>query len=168
MSTQGDNWKVVYVAPRAEKKVSKRLTELGIENYVPIVREKRKWSDRMKWVELPMISGYVFVRPNLVQRDHVLQIVSVLNYVRYNKADAKVRDEEIKAIKSIEEKGYYVESIQQKVQSGDKVVIAFGPFSGLKGTVTNHHSELVYTVMMDSLDIVLKIKVPAEVLKKTN
>ena len=163
-----ENWKVVYVTPRAEKKVAKRLTELGIENYLPINKEKRKWSDRMKWVELPMISGYVFVRPKPIERDVLLQINAILNYVRYNGADAVIREEEIKALKSIEEKGYYVESVQHSIKSGDAVFIAHGPFTGLKGTVTLEHSEMLCTVMIDSMDISLKIKVPAEVLKQLN
>lgn len=168
MSTQAIDWKVVYVAPRSEKKVGKRLTELGIENYVPIVRERRKWSDRLKWVELPMISGYVFVRPSSIQRDQVLQISSALQYVRYNKTDAIVRQEEISALISIQEKGYYVETVAKDVIVGDEVEIGYGPFKGLSGTVQNGNAETVFTVTINCLDLALKIKVPGEVLIKKN
>ena len=103
-------WKVVYVLPRSEKKVGRILEERGIENYVPIKREKRQWSDRMKWVELPLINGYVFVRPEALQRDEVLQVSGVLHYVRYNGADAVIRDIEMETLKSIASKGYFVET----------------------------------------------------------
>ncbi len=161
-----DNWKVVYVAPRAEKKVAKKLTELGIENYLPINREKRKWSDRMKWVELPMIPGYVFVRPNSIQRDQVLQQTAVLNYVRYNRTDAIVKDYEIKALRSIQDKGYFVEASAEKVVIGDEVVIGYGPFKGLNGTVVMDQTHSLYTILIRSLDLSLRIRVPSEILIK--
>ena len=159
-------WKVVYVAPRSEKKVGNTLTLRGIENFVPIKREKRKWSDRWKWVEMPLISGYVFVKPDAQQRDRVLQVKSVLNYVRYNQADARIQDAEINALKSIQEKGYYVEIASENLKSGDRARIAYGPFKGLTGNVIKQHSETMITLIMDCIDIALRIKVPAEVLIK--
>lgn len=120
----------------------------------------------MKWVELPMISGYVFVRPNVSQRDLILQQSAVLNYVRYNKKDAVVRKIEIDALKSIQEKGYFVEASSEVVRVGDDVVIGYGPFKGLKGIVSNGHSDEVFTIIINSLDIALKIKVPKEILIK--
>ena len=51
----------VYTRPRAEKKVNGRLEEKGYTTYLPLKKTKRQWSDRVKIVELPLISSYVFV-----------------------------------------------------------------------------------------------------------
>ena len=54
-------WHAIYVHSRAEKKVHVELTLKGIESFLPLHRKLRQWSDRKKWVEIPLISGYVFV-----------------------------------------------------------------------------------------------------------
>jgi len=162
------SWKVVYVAPRTEKKVAKRLQDSGIENYVPIKREKRKWSDRMKWVDLPLINGYVFVKPKLNQRDAVLQHPGVLSYVRYNGGDALIRDREMEALLSIESKGYFVEGIEKHVEIGDEVVIQHGPFKGLEGVIRESSNGKMVTIHIKSLDLALKVIVPAEIVEKQN
>ena len=55
-------WYAVYTAPRAEKKVRERFLESGIEHYLPVQMVTRKWHDRMKKIEQPVLSGYIFVR----------------------------------------------------------------------------------------------------------
>jgi hypothetical protein len=56
---QQESWKVLYVSSRQEKKLSVRLQQLGIKNYLPIVKKLRIWSDRKKWVDFPMFNGYI-------------------------------------------------------------------------------------------------------------
>jgi transcription antitermination factor NusG len=161
------NWKVVYVSSRAEKKVAERLLSKGIEAYVPIKREMKQWSDRKKMVESPLINGYVFVKPEPLQRDAVLQVHGALQYVRYNGGDAIIREIEIEALKSIETKGYYVEAQTATVfKAGDKAIIHAGPFKGLQGTVTQTAGKTLYTLVISRIDYSLSVQVPAEVLEK--
>ena len=161
------NWKVIYVNSRAEKKVCERLNQKGIEAYVPLKKEIKQWSDRKKMVESPLISGYVFVKPDTLKRDAVLQEQSVLQYVRYNGGDAIVRDIEIQALKSIEEKGYFVEGkFGDALQLGDAATIEHGPFKGLKGIVKSRVNEDEIYVAINSIDFSLTIKVPKEILSK--
>ncbi|MBK7311178.1 MAG: UpxY family transcription antiterminator [Sphingobacteriaceae bacterium] len=161
------NWRVLYVTSRSEKKVNQRLTDLGLESYVPLKTEKRRWSDRMKTVSTPLINGYVFVKVSEKERDIVFKAQGVLNYVRYNGGDATVRDIEITALKSIEEKGYFVEgALSQSLQKGDKVLIKYGPFKGLNGSVKSLANENVYFITIESIGYSLTVKVPEEVLVK--
>ncbi len=162
-------WKVLYVSSRSEKKIDKRLKELGLESYVPLKSEKRKWSDRMKLVSVPMINGYVFVNINEKERDLVFKAQGVLNYVRYNGNDAIIRDIEIEALRSIEQKGYFVESASnQQFAQGDKVEIKYGPFKGLLGSVKSVGNESIYRILIESIGYSLQISVPEEILVKTN
>lgn len=114
-----------------------------------------------------MINGYVFVRVGEKERDLVFKAQGVLNYVRYNGGDATVRNIEIVALRSIEEKGYFVEgSFAQQLQKGDKVAIKYGPFKGLHGTVKASANESVYHITIESIGYSLTVKVPEEVLVK--
>jgi len=147
--------------------VAERLQQEGIECYVPMKKELKLWSDRKKMVESPLINGYVFVKPTNLQRDTVLQFQGVLQYVRYNSDDAIVRDIEIEALKSIEEKGYFVNGeFSKNLTPGDRVMIMHGPFKGLYGSVKTHAKESVYYINIEGIGYTLAVKVPEEVLVK--
>jgi transcription antitermination factor NusG len=162
-------WKALYVNSRAEKKIALLLNEQNIEAYVPLKTELRQWSDRKKKVSVPLINGYVFVKPNAKQREDVFKTDGVIQYVRYNGGDAIIRDEEIEILKTIESKGYYVEGkFGIDLLEGDIVEIKAGPFKGLHGIVTRQkHAEHCH-IMIKSIDFQLQIQLPKEVLKKTN
>ena len=50
------HWIVVRSKPRSEKVAYRKLVEKKIEAYLPLLKERRKWSDRKKWVEFPLFS----------------------------------------------------------------------------------------------------------------
>lgn len=155
------------MASRSEKKVNQRLQELGLESYVPLKTEKKQWSDRIKTVVSPLISGYVFAKVNDATREEVFKVNGVINYVRYNGGDAVVREQEIVALKSIEEKGYYIEgSFSEEWKTGDKVLIQYGPFKGLYGAIQSEAHEDVFKIAIEDIGYILTIKVPKEVLVK--
>ncbi len=161
------SWKVIYVNSRTEKKVAERLQQEGIESYVPLKREMKQWSDRKKLVESPLINGYVFVNPSANDRDKVLRFPGALQYVRYNASDAIVRDVEIEALRSIEEKGYFVNGeFSKPLKEGDRVNIEYGPFKGLYGSVKTQAKESVYTISIEGIGYALTVRVPEEVLIK--
>ena len=65
-------WIVVRSKPRAEKVAFDQLMKKGIEVYLPLVKERRKWSDRKKWVELPLFSSYLFAKVELKNSIYIL------------------------------------------------------------------------------------------------
>jgi transcriptional antiterminator RfaH len=56
-----NKWYALYTRPRAEKQVYQRLTEAGVETFLPLQKTYRMWSDRKKLVEKPLLSSYIFV-----------------------------------------------------------------------------------------------------------
>ncbi len=159
-------WNALYVASRSEKKVLQRLSELGIEAYVPLKKEIRQWSDRRKQVIVPLINGYVFIRVTKQERDLVFRANGVVNYVRSNGKDAVIRDEEILILKSIEEKGYFVEANPiNDFNVGDRTIINYGQFKGLKGIIERVSNKDVCTILLESLGYSLRINIEKEVLE---
>jgi hypothetical protein len=49
-------WYAVYTRPRWEKKVAEILTDKKIENYCPLNKVVRQWSDRKKIVHEPLFT----------------------------------------------------------------------------------------------------------------
>lgn len=161
-------WKALYVASRSEKKVAQRLTELGIEAYLPLKSEMKQWSDRKKMVISPLINGYVFVKLNEQQRELVFKAHGVIQYVRFNGGDAIIREEEITVLKSIEDKGYYTEAGPLlKLSEGDRTTIEHGPFKGMSGIVDRVNDKEIYTIHLESIGYSLRVNLPAEVLSNS-
>jgi transcription antitermination factor NusG len=95
------------------------LLENGIENYCPINKVTRQWSDRKKIVMEPVFKGYVFVRLEDEKKWQVKNISGILNFVYWLGKPAQIRDEEIDVIRKflnefndvqVEAKGFVVNS----------------------------------------------------------
>jgi transcription antitermination factor NusG len=147
-------WYAVYTRPRWEKKVAALLLEAGIENYCPINKVTRQWSDRKKVVLEPVFKGYVFVRVEENKKWKVKDISGVLNFVYWLGKPAKIRDEEIDLIRKflnefndvqVEAKGFVVNT---------KVRIKQGVLMNYKGIVVEVLGNRA-VVKIDTLDLQL-------------
>jgi transcription antitermination factor NusG len=147
-------WYAVYTRPRWEKKVAASLLEAGIENYCPINKVTRQWSDRKKVVLEPVFKGYVFVKVEDAKKWEVTKVSGILNYVYWLGKPAQIREEEIDMIKKflnefndvqVESKGFVVNSEVRIKQ----------------GVLMNYHGIVVEVlgnravVKIDSLDLQL-------------
>ena len=77
------NWIVVRSKPRSEKIAYAQLLEKGIEAYLPLLKERRRWSDRKKWVEFPLFSSYLFANIEVKKSIFVLQTQGVSSLVKF-------------------------------------------------------------------------------------
>jgi transcription antitermination factor NusG len=128
------NWYAIRVKSRSEKKVLSDLTEQQIEAYVPLQRKLRQWSDRKKWVEMPLISGYVFVYISRKEYESVLKVFNVVCYVYFEGKAAIIRDEDINLLKRM--LGQFeveLEITVEQLKPGQMVQIIAGPLCGVIG-----------------------------------
>jgi transcription antitermination factor NusG len=128
------NWYALYVKSRNEKKVAKRLTDLGIEVYCPIKKEVRQWSDRKKIIEVPIIPSYLFVRINERDRELVFQAQGVVRYIFWLGKPAIIRNEEIEVLKTYAERNGFEVNLDS-IKPGDVIAVPDGPFKGSEGIV---------------------------------
>lgn len=128
-------WYVLVTRPRAEKQVSRRLTETGFENYLPLRRQLRTWSDRKKWIEEPLFSSYIFVKTEERLRNGVFQAGGLVKYLSIGGKAAVLSEEEIERVRRL--CSYEGEFIIKpgKIFAGDEVLIIEGHFAGLRGQV---------------------------------
>jgi transcriptional antiterminator NusG len=166
--TESKSWFVIYTASRQEKKVSVMLERYQIRHYFPLVKKLRLWSDRKKWVEMPLFNGYIFVQPKPNERDQVLQVPGVVKYLKYNGGDAQVSSREIELIERLIEKGYHLESgVAGNLRKGDKVKIEQGPLKGIEAEVLKDAdgSESVW-IAFETISQVVKVVIPTDYIKK--
>ena len=94
------NWYVLYTKSRYEKAVADKLALSGVEVYCPLLKRKKLWSDRWKWVEEPLFRSYCFVSLENQDRDRVFSVPGVVRYVYHCGKPAVIRDKEMDLLKS--------------------------------------------------------------------
>jgi transcription antitermination factor NusG len=130
------------------------LTEKGIENYCPINKVKRKWSDRMKTVEEPLFKSYVFVKINDGERSAVRMTAGVINFVYWNKKPAIIKEKEINTIKRFLNEYENVEVHAAELKLNQRVRILSGSLMDQEGKVVDIRHKAV-KVAIDSLGYIL-------------
>lgn len=128
-------WYVVYTKPRWEKKVAALLTDKGVENYCPLNRVSKKWSDRKKVVLEPLFKGYVFVALAITNKWEVKNTEGILNFVHWNGKPATVKEKEINIIKRFLQEFDDIIVSNSRLSPSDEVEIKQGLLMNFKGIV---------------------------------
>ncbi|MEP7080837.1 MAG: UpxY family transcription antiterminator [Ginsengibacter sp.] len=145
-------WYVVYTRPRWEKKVVNLFNEKGIENYCPLNKVTKQWSDRKKVVEEPIFKGYVFVKVSEDEKWKVASVNGVLNYIYWLGKPAVVRDEEIATIRKFLNEFDNVEVSKNDIHTDTKVRIVQGVLMNYEGMVIEVFGSRAI-VKIESLDL---------------
>ena len=135
MSGKQNNWYAVYTKPRFEKKVYKSLAEKGLEAYCPLNRVKKKWSDRMKWVEEPLFKSYVFVRVQEEELGRAREVKGVVNFVYWLGRPAIIKHKEIETIRKFLNEYEDVKAVPLDLRPDTKVTIKKGVLMDKKAKV---------------------------------
>jgi transcription antitermination factor NusG len=119
-------WYAIYTKPRWEKKVYTLLLEKGMEAYCPLNRIRKKWSDRLKWVEEPLFKSYVFVKVPEEDQTQVRMINGVVNFVYWLGKPAIIKDREIETIRKFLKDYHDVMALPLKLSENSVVRIRQG------------------------------------------
>jgi len=158
-------WYVVYTRSRTEKKVCAELNKKNIECFLPLQKKLRKWKDRKKWVEVPLISGYCFVHINRKEYDSVLKSDHVVCYITFEGKAAVIRPYEIKQLKQmLRQSDFEVTVSNENFTQGQKVEIIKGPLMGLKGELVNCRGKKRFILRISQFKNVFSVEVPADCL----
>ena len=134
-------WFVLYTTPRSEKQVEQRLLDANIETFLPIHISPRKWADRVKMVEVPLFSSYIFVKTTDSVLRNLLRINGVVRIVFHAGAPAIIRDSELNAIRTFLLKAKEKELIHE---IGDDLLIACGPLKDISGKIKKINKTHLY------------------------
>jgi transcription antitermination factor NusG len=166
--TQEMPWHVLHVRSNFERRVAKHLMVRAVEHYVPLYRERVKWTDRAVVTERPLFSGYVFARFSPESR---ITAISVPGVVR------SLGDDEGNLVKSAE-----LEKIRQGLVSGlllrphptlligARVRIRAGIFEGMEGLVTEFRQQCKVVIALAAVQQCFSLEVELqdiEVMKKS-
>ena len=125
-------WYALHVRPRFEKVIASTLLDKGFESFLPLYRNRSRWSDRIKEVQLPLFPGYLFCRFDINKRLPILITTGVIHVVGIGKTPHPVDDEEVSALQAIVLSGLQTEP-RSYLNIGQKVRIEIGPLAGVEG-----------------------------------
>ena len=140
----GGSWFVIWAESRAEKKVEQRLAALGLSPWLPIVRERHRWSDRWRNVDCPLFPGYLFARAESADWSQILRTPGVLTVITEGGKPALLSDSFIASLRdAIERDGAVPEPVAEVMlyEPGDEVVVQEGPLRGVRGVVRERRSQ---------------------------
>jgi transcription antitermination factor NusG len=133
--SQEKKWYAVYTKPRWEKKVHKLFDEKGLENYCPLNKVRKKWSDRIKVVEEPLFKSYIFVKISEAEKTKVRMTNGVVNFVYWQGKPAVVKEKEINIIKKFLYEYENVTAEPVTLRSDMKIKIQQGMFMDNEATI---------------------------------
>ena len=158
-------WYVFYTHPRAEKKISEKLSENRIEHYLPLLKTLKQWSDRKKIVIEPLFKSYIFIRISKEKIKQILVIEGIHHVIRFGENIAIVPDEQINYLKLLLEQPDQIE-IKNQILKGDAVEIISGPLAGVKGVFVSTEKDKNFAVNIDIVGQSIIIQVPPAHLRK--
>ena len=154
------NWYALYTKPRWEKKISHLLDEKRIENYLPLQKVLKQWSDRKKWIQEPLFRSYIFV--HILPDEHLstLQTAGVVRFVSFERKAVMILPVQIEAIKTFVQTGEECVDDSPDVRTGDRVVVVRGSLKGLEGRLVQISKKKRLRIMIEGIQQSLHIKVP--------
>ena len=153
-------WYALRVKSNCEKLVAAALRYKEYEQFLPLYRTQRGWSDRIKDLELPLFSGYVFCRMDPVHRLPVLTIPGAVSFVGIGNTPIPVEDSEISALQTIVRSGMPVVP-WPFLQVGQRVRIERGPLREIEGIVIDLKNDLRLVVSVGLLQRSVAVKLTA-------
>ncbi len=148
-------WFAAKTKRKGEFKAKDFFNSVGINSYVPSYLTRKVWSDRIKKVTVPAISGYVFFELPRIDFDLININPFTKNVVRgIDGLPAIIKDEEMVILK----KHLNGEAMNNGVdlQKGQKIKVNSGPFIFKKGTVDKIScNKVIITIESININLVL-------------
>jgi len=141
-------WFVLQTRYRFEKKVAARLSDKGLEVFLPLRKEKREWNDRCRDLLVPLFPGHVFVRSprSLALRLLVLQTPGAMGFVASCGTAAIVPRQQIRSLQLLLAADIPF-SVNSFLRSGPHVRVRSGCLQGVEGLLDEaNKSKLVISV----------------------
>jgi transcriptional antiterminator RfaH len=162
----GRTWYPVYTRARAEKKVHAWLSKHGIECYLPLRKVLRQWSDRKKWISVPLFTSYIFVKIDMGEYHEVLNTPGVARFVWFEGKPVPIHEKQIITIQLLLEGDIDLESVDELFLKGDQVTIDYGPMKGVTGELITYRGKKRILIRINEIGKNLVIEVPLSYIKK--
>jgi len=145
----GSSWFAITVKIQYEKVVADALTARGLEAFLPYYVAQRRWSDRVKKIQVPLFSGYVFGRFDAERRSEVCTIPGYRSIVSFGGKPTPVDPQELEVIRRVVQADGLFEP-HPFLRTGQTVRVTRGPLAGVEGILTQ---------MTDGFQVIVSVSI---------
>jgi transcription antitermination factor NusG len=152
-------WFALAVRSRYEFFAAASLARNGYEQFLPTYRCKRRWSDRIKELELPLFPGYVFCKFDPEERLPILKTPGLICIVGIARRPMPVDESEIGAIRTLVSSGLSRQPWPY-LRIGRRVRVCRGALDGLEGILVNFkgHDRIVLSVNLLQRSVAVEVE----------
>ncbi len=152
------HWYAIYTRSHFEKKVYQELQESKFQAFLPLIKEYRAWSDRVKRVSVPLIPSYVFVKLDRKSIPSINYCPGVVRIVTFENKPCEVREVEIHLLEQIMTHGIPVQHVLSYTV-GDSVRIIRGPLKGWEGNIETKKGQSRIVLQISSIAQSISVEV---------
>jgi transcription antitermination factor NusG len=127
-------WFAFRTRTNHEKVTQAALMAKTFDSFLPLYRERRVWSDRIKEIEIPLFPGYLFCWSSVEEHRHILNTPGVMSVVGSGRHPIAIPDAEMENVKQ-----FVASEIDSKpypfLEVGQRVRLVRGPLAGVEGVL---------------------------------
>ena len=154
-----DSWFALVTRPRHEKTAAVGLRAKGLQEFLPLQWTRRRWTDRVQVIDLPLFPGYLFCRFGPEKYLHVMQTPGVRAVVGFAGKPAPVAASEIDTLQAVLGSGCGVQPWPY-LTAGDRVRLDDGPLAAIEGILLREKSHFRVVVSVELLQRSASSKAP--------
>ncbi|MEN0003604.1 MAG: UpxY family transcription antiterminator [Bacteroidota bacterium] len=160
-------WFAIRTKFKHEKQAAKWLISNEVEVYLPLQKLVRRYTRKVKTVELPLISGYLFVKITKAEYLTVLKTSGVVGFIRIAKQLIAIPEAEIKLMQRVVgETDGSAEVSPISLANGDAVEIIGGQLTGVRGKLLDCSNDKNFLVELTHIGFELRMQIPSELLRR--
>ncbi len=159
-------WFAVRTRFKSEKVALKQLTGYKISAYLPIKQLTRRYSGKIRHIEMPLISSFVFVKIKKSEYVKVLETEYIAGFLKFGQNLLSIPESQIDLIRRLLGENIEVTAHQDFLNKGDLVEVIAGPLLGLQGQLVNIQGKERVLVELINSGYSLQIDIENHLLRK--
>jgi len=161
-------WYIAYTYPKAERKVKRLVDNMGWEVFLPTQKEKRIWSDRIKFIEAPIFPNYVFVKTFETSLPVLRNLEGIARFISFGGKYATIKEGEIAILKNLMNRKERIQLIPVINKLGEQIRVTAGPFEGFCGVVVRRDGANHLMIQLEGIRQNIAVSLPASYLAVSN
>lgn len=160
-----EKWYAIYTKSRFERKINNALQKSGFQTFLPLIKENRVWSDRVKSVEIPLLPSYVFVKTHYTDFSKFYHFPGFLRFVSMEGRPCTLKEDDINLLRQLV-RGDLQTKVSSNCKVGDVVRVIKGPLRGWEGRIERKMGESRIVFHFSSIQQAISVDIPAHFVEK--
>ncbi|MEP9411516.1 MAG: UpxY family transcription antiterminator [Candidatus Brocadia sp.] len=144
-------WFAVHTRSRHEKQVDSFLKEKRIDAFLPLIKTPSRRKDRVKFVDLPLFPGYLFVK---IPLGNVYDVITTRGVTRIVGTDIltpiPIPEKQVNDIKLLVSSNIKLDPYKY-LATGTRIRVKYGPLAGIEGILLKKKTNCRVVVSVDLL-----------------